>query len=187
MQGLLRQGYSSLRYPISSLAIGKNGAVQIFTFIFTGLLILLFAIAVQKILNKKSITVLLGLVGIGLIGSGIFITDPVFGYPENLPFKRTVFTLHGKLHTLFSLLVFINIPIICFIMTTYYNVRREFTWKYYSQLTGISMLLLFLATGFAFNQVLGMGSVAGLIQRLCVITGFVWIILFSFYLKAKPA
>ncbi len=172
IQGVFKKRYSALKYPISSLSIGQNGAVQIFTFICCGLLILLFAIAVQKKINNKLISILFGLAGIGLIASGIFTTDPVYGYPEELPFIKNEFTVSGKLHTLFSLLVFINIPIICFIIARYFTVQKQMEWKYYSVATGILMLLLFLLTGFAFNNFSGMGAFAGLIQRLCVTIGF---------------
>ena len=182
IQSIFKKGYSALKYPISSLAIGHNGAVQIFTFICCGLLLILFSIAVQKKINKKIISILFALAGIGLIASGIFSTDPVYGYPEELPFINNEFTVSGKLHTLFSLLVFINIPIICFIIARYFTVQKQMIWKYYSVATGILMLLLFLLTGFAFNNFSGMGSFAGLIQRLCVTIGFVWIMLFAFHL-----
>jgi hypothetical membrane protein len=184
IQGIFKKGYNALRHPISSLAIGQNGFFQVFTFIVTGILIILFAVAVQKKIHKKATTILFVLVGVGLIASGVFNTDPVYGYPPELPFTNKIFTMHGKLHTLFSLFVFLNIPIICFLMARYFNNQKEFKWKYYSIITGTGMLLLFLFTGFAFNNAGNTGAFAGLIQRLCVITGFIWIILFASYIIA---
>ena len=183
IQGMYKHGYSALLYPISSLAIGENGWIQIVTFIVSGLLIFLFSIAVKKKLNHKLVAALLALVGIGLICAGIFITDPVFGFPENIPFIKIPFTLYGKLHTWFSLLVFLGIPVICFMMSKYFNLIKDQGWKYYSIATGIIMLILFLFTGMAFNQLWGWKTIAGLLQRLCVITGFVWISLFSIKLR----
>ena len=185
VQGIFKEGYSALRYPISSLAIGHNGWVQVISFLITGLLILLFAIGVYQKLNNRLPGVLFGLVALGLVASGIFTTDPVYGYPANEPFIYREFTLHGKLHTLFSLLVFINIPVTCFIMGRYFHALKKMQWKYYSVSTGIGMLLLFLLTGVAFNQLWGLGAVAGLLQRLCVISGFVWIAVLAFYLHDK--
>lgn len=185
VQGLFKEGYSALRYPISSLAIGHHGWVQVVSFLITGLLILIFAVGVYQKLNSPLIGVLFGLVALGLIASGIFTTDPVYGYPTDKPFIYREFTLHGKLHTLFSLLVFINIPVICFIMGKYFHSLKKIQWKYYSISSGIAMLLLFVLTGIAFNQLGGLGAVAGLLQRLCVISGFVWMAVLAFYLKDK--
>lgn len=184
IQGLFKEGYSALRYPISSLAIGETGWVQVSTFIISGLLILLFAVTVNHKINNNLIVVLYTLVGTGLIAAGIFTTDPVFGFPQNMPFIKNQFTLHGKLHTWFSLLVFLGIPIICFLTGKYFSAMQERRWKYYSIATAIFMLFLFLLTGVAFNQLWGLGPVAGLLQRLCVLTGFVWISLFALKLRS---
>ena len=106
VQGLFKERYSALRYSISSLAIGHNGYVQMVSFLITGLLIFLFAVGVFYKLKSRLIGLLFSMVAIGLIASGIFTTDPVYGYPADKPFIYREFTLHGKLHTLFSLLVF---------------------------------------------------------------------------------
>lgn len=185
VQGLFKESYRALRYPISSLAIGYNGWVQVISFLITGLLIFLFAVGVYRKLNNPLIGVLFALVAFGLLASGVFTTDPVYGYPADKPFIYREFTLHGKLHTLFSLLVFINIPVICFIMGKYFHSLKKMPWKYYSVSSGIAMLLLFVLTGIAFNQLWGLGAVAGLLQRLCVVTGFVWISVLAFYLNDK--
>ena len=127
----------------------------------------------------------MALVGIGLMASGIFTTDPVYGFPENIPFIKKEFTLHGKLHTWFSLLVFLGIPIICFLMSKQFGLFKEWRCKYYSVATGIIMLVLFFVTGMAFTQLWGLGPVAGLLQRLCVISGFVWISMLAIYLSTS--
>ena len=126
----------------------------------------------------------MALVAVGLMAAGIFTTDPVYGFPENLPFIKKEFTLHGKLHTWFSLLVFLGIPVICFLMSKHFGLMKEWGWKYYSIATGIIMLILFFVTGVAFNQLWGLGPVAGLFQRLCVIAGFVWISMLAIWLNA---
>lgn len=185
VQGIFKAGYSALRFPISSLSIGETGWMQTATFIISGLLLLLFAVGVKQQLDNRLPAVLFALVAVGLIASGIFSTDPVYGFPQNLPFKTKVFTTHGKLHTLFSLLVFINIPVTCFVMTRHFSRQKEAQWQYYSLITGIMMLVLFLFTGLAFEDVFGMAKIGGLLQRLCVITGFIWISLLAHHLKTS--
>ena len=155
------------------------------SFLITGLLIFLFAVGVFYKLKSRLIGLLFSMVAIGLIAPGIFTTDPVYGYPADKPFIYREFTLHGKLHTLFSLLVFINIPVICFIMGRYFHTLKKMQWKYYSVSSGIAMLMLFILTGIAFNQLWGLGALAGLLQRLCVISGFVWMAVLAYYLNDK--
>ncbi|HKY55817.1 MAG TPA: DUF998 domain-containing protein, partial [Anaerolineales bacterium] len=107
LQGLNRADYDPMRHAISSLSIGEFGWIQIATFIITGLLILAFSIELRRMLRQPSGSVwgplLIGLLGIGLIGAGIFVTDPLNGYPPGTPLIPTDRTAHGILHDLFGI------------------------------------------------------------------------------------
>src|SRR5688500_8887454 len=48
----------------------------------------------------------IGAVGIGLIGSDIFVTDPVSGYPPGSP-AVSEYTWHGLVHDLFAIPTFV--------------------------------------------------------------------------------
>ena len=89
IEGATREGYSPFRFPISSLSIGDLGWIQITNFIISGSLIFLFAFGLRNALlpskDSKWIPRLIGAVGLGLIGAGIFSSDPVFGYPMTEP------------------------------------------------------------------------------------------------------
>jgi Protein of unknown function (DUF998) len=79
VEGATRVNYDPMRCPISSLSIGDGGWMQIATFIITGLLVLAFAIGLRCALRPSGSVwgpALVGLVGTGLIGAGIFVTDP---------------------------------------------------------------------------------------------------------------
>jgi len=136
-------------------------------------------------LKNKLISILFVLVGIGLIASGIFSTDPLFGYPEEHPILGKEFTIHGKLHSISALLVFFGLPILCFKTRNLFNSLNKSKWKSYSILTGISMLLLFFLASFAMNNFLGQKLWGGLIQRLCIIIGFLWISFLANHLNTK--
>ena len=81
------RGLQPLRHPVSSLSIGELGWTQIVNFVISGCLILAFAIGLWLMLRPSSFwgPLLIGLMGIGLIGSGIFVTDPLNGYPPDTP------------------------------------------------------------------------------------------------------
>ena len=185
IQGIYKPGFNSLRHPVSSLSLGANGWIQVVTFIVTGLLIVCFSVEVQSRLKDKMISALFVLVGIGLIASGIFSTDPLFGYPDDQAMLHKEFTVHGKLHSVSALFVFIGIPILCFKISNLLRAAGKTFAGYYSVITGVTMLLLFVLTGFALNNFLGLGPWGGLIQRACIITGFLWISLAAVYLHVN--
>src|SRR5215217_8145599 len=87
VHGCLRSDYSSYLYPLSSLSIGITGWVQIVNFIFSGSLFISFSSGLKKVLpysqQRINATLLIKLAGIGLIGAGVFVTDPLYGYPQN--------------------------------------------------------------------------------------------------------
>lgn len=187
IQGIYKPGYSSLRHPVSSLSLGENGWVQVLTFLITGLLILCFTIQIQRALKDKVVSVLFLLVGIGLIASGIFSTDPLFGYPAEQPVLAKEFTVQGKLHSVSALLVFFGIPALCFRLRNFFKTGNRPKWKLYSVFTGTSMLILFFLATLALNDFPGLKQIAGLLQRFCIITGFVWISFLADHLNDKQA
>src|SRR5215475_4966888 len=113
-----RADYDPLRYPISSLSIGDAGWMQIAAFIITGLLVLAFAIGLRSARRPSGSVwgpTRVGLAGIGLIGAGIFVTDPLNGYPPGTPLIPTGRTAHGILHDLFGIPFFLGLPITGFV------------------------------------------------------------------------
>ena len=79
-QAVWNPDYDAGSDAISSLAHGPYGWVQIVTFVVTGLLVAVFGTALRKSatgVGPKLAGVLLVVMGAGLIGIGIFVTDPV--------------------------------------------------------------------------------------------------------------
>jgi hypothetical membrane protein len=79
--GALRAHYDPLRHPVSSLELGPHGWVQHANFIVAGLLTLALAAGARAALRTPA-AVLIGVWALGLIGAGVFTTDPVSGYPR---------------------------------------------------------------------------------------------------------
>ena len=192
IEGATRPGYSAWRTFGSSLSLGDQGWMQITNFIVCGLLTLGFAIGLRQVLRsgKGSVwgPILLGLFGLILIVAGIFVTDPGQGYPPGVPALANP-TGHAVVHALAGLFVFILLPIATFVM-----IRRfvgDPTWRgwaLYSLLTGIIML-----ASFIIFQVLGtmdqngtlQNAPSGLVQRIGIIAGWVWISLLAIALLRK--
>src|SRR5688500_19005496 len=189
VQGLTRANYDPMRYAISSLSVGEFGWIQIANFLITGTLILAFSVELRRELRGPSGSVwgplLIGLIGIGLIGSGIFVTDPLNGYPPGTPLLPTERTVHGILHDLFGVPVFLGLPIACFVFAGYFARRGERHWASYSRLSGIGMLAVFIVARLGFRLLPTYPDLAanfGLLQRITVTIGFTWLTLLAVYI-----
>ena len=92
--GLTVLGYDWRRYPVSSLAIGPREWLQRANFILAGVLYSCAAQGLDQSRRRSAcpsgIPALVAGVGVGLIGSGIFVTDPVGGFPPGTPGPPTL-------------------------------------------------------------------------------------------------
>ena len=186
IEGGIQVDYNPIRHPVSSLSIGEFGWLQVVNFIILGLLILGFALGVWRSLqpSKDSLlaAIVIGLVAIGLIGAGIFTTDPEYGYPVDIPLMLAPFSIHGQLHEFFSILIFVGLPIACFILRHRFLTLGEPGWAAYSAFTGIAMFGTFILSGLAFKQKVQLSDFAGLYQRLSITLGSIWITLLALHL-----
>ena len=99
VEGATRAGYDPLRHPVSSLALGDSGWTQTANFIVTGLLTLAFAAGLRLALRPPEGStwgpLLIGVWAVGLLGAGIFVTDPVSGYPPGRPDRAVQYSWHA--------------------------------------------------------------------------------------------
>jgi hypothetical protein len=191
-QGLVRADYDPLRHPVSALAIGEQGWLQQVNFIFSGLMILAFALGVRQVIHSSRGStwgpILIGLTAVGLIGAGFFACDPLNGYPPGTPLFPLERSFHGRLHDLFSLPVFTALPAACFVFVRRFAHERRRGWALYSLAAGLGMLVFFILAGMGFRQLPGFFEIAGLLQRLSIISGLTWIsALAAHLLKAVPS
>jgi hypothetical protein len=194
VQGLTRPGYDPMRYAISSLSVGEFGWLQITTFIITGLLFVAFSIELRRALQGPSGTIwgplLIGLLGIGLIGSGVFVTDPLNGYPSGTPIIPTEHTTPGILHDLFGVPVFLGLPITCIVFARFFKRQNESHWAWYSYLSGIGMFAVFFVARLGFRLLPTYPDLAasfGLLQRITITIGFAWLTLLAVYMLKSPS
>jgi hypothetical protein len=120
---------------------------------------------------------LLGVAGSGLIGAGLFSTDPVFGYPPEAPLLLDQESPSGHLHNLASLLFFAGLPGACFVTGRRSWQAGKRPWGAYSLFTGVAMLVTFVLAGVGFSQNPRLVKNAGVVQRLSITSGLAWIVL----------
>ncbi len=180
-QGAFRgNGYSPLRHPISSLALGPQGGEQIASFGVCGLLVVLFSIGLRRTLRTGpgalAVPLLVAVWGVGLIGAGVFVTDPVGGYPT----AASPVTWHGQLHDLaFSLPGFAALALAMLTAAVAFARRRSGWFALYSALSGVAFAALFAFATMGFSGIDPWTSAAGLWQRLCVSVGWLWLALLA--------
>lgn len=118
---------------------------------------------------------LFGAVGLGLIGSAAFSTDPVSGYPPGTPDTPTEQSTNMIVHGIAALPIFLGIPAAAFAYARRFHRSGNPTWALYSATAGVSMLATMGLAGAGFNQAPRLVNFAGLLQRAAIVTGFGWL------------
>jgi uncharacterized protein DUF998 len=191
VEGATRVGYDPLRHPVSSLALGDHGWMQTTNFVVTGLLTLAFAVGLRRAFRPPEgstwAPLLVGVWAVGLLGAGIFVTDPLSGYPPGTPDRLPQHTWHGALHDLFSLTGFVALAGACFVFGRRFAARGERGWAAYSAVTGVVFVGGFILSSAGFEQAEGLVNLAGMFQRVAVIAGFGWLTLLALhFLRSSP-
>jgi hypothetical membrane protein len=191
VEGVTRARYDPLRHPVSSLALGDWGWLQTANFIVAGLLTLAFAVGLGRALgSEKGSTrgpLLVGVWAVGLLGAGIFPTDPVSGYPPGTPDRLSGYSWHGAFHDLFSLVAFVALAVACFVFGRRFAVRGERGWATYSAVTGVVFVVTFILSSAGFGQTEVLVNFAGLLQRVAVTVGFGWLTLLAVHLLGSAS
>jgi hypothetical membrane protein len=184
IEGATRPHYSVWQDAVSALELGEGGWMQSTNFIVCGVLVVGFAIGLRLLLRTgRGSTwgpILLGIFGLCLIGAGIFVTDPGLGYPHEA--STITLTVHGTLHSLFSLGGFISLPAACFVLARRDAADRASRgWAWYSVVTGLLVVVFLVLTAVA----IALNGPAGLTQRIFLIVGWSWIAGLSIRLMSR--
>ena len=179
IEGAHRADYKPMRHPVSSLALGPRGWVQVANFAVCGTLYLAGAAGLSRtrdpLLGTRLGPTLFGGVALGLLGSAAFCTDPVSGYPPGTPDTPTEQTTNMTVHGFAALPISIGIPAAAFAYARRFHRSGNPTWARYSAATGVSMLATMGLAGAGFNQAPRLVNSAGLLQRAAIVTGFGWL------------
>lgn len=179
LEGAAREGYSPLRHPVSSLALGSRGWVQTANFTVAGTLLLAGAAGLPRAADRgvtsRATPPLIGAAGAALLGSAAFVTDPVSGYPPGTPGALGRPSRTGTLHNLSAIPVFVGLPAAALAQGWRSWRTGQRTFGLCSAGTAITMLAGIVLAGAGFGQSPRLVNLAGLFQRASIITGFAWI------------
>lgn len=183
IEGATRPGYNAIQTQGSYLALSNQGWEQIANFIVCGSLCIAFAVGLRRIWRTGRASLwgplLIGLFGLGLVIAGVFVTDPGGGYPPGAPFNGHPQTWHGWVHGINGGVFFLVVlPAACFVLARRFAADPHHRrWATYSWMTGALILVISIASAIAlpFAEYAGFPVVDGLLQRVQIIMGWVWL------------
>lgn len=186
--GARRPGYNWRRHAVSSLGARRGGWLQRSNFMLTGWLYIVAASGLarspRRIVGSRLVPVLVGAAGVGLIGSGVFVTDPVGGFPpssfdgdnaDTAAPARAAQSRSGAMHNLSAIPIFVGIPLAGMLSAVASTGSKEYRWAGYSFGSSLVMVASFVLFGRAFGGAPRLVAKAGIFQRISVATGFGWL------------
>jgi hypothetical protein len=195
VEGAARDGYRPLRHPVSSLALGRRGWIQAANFTVTGTLFLAGAAGLRRTdaaarsragtegqrqagqpgASTHAASAFIAAAGLGLLSAAIFPTDPVSGYPPGTPPAPPRPTPTGIAHNLAAVPFFAGLPAAALASSRRSRRTGQRGFARYSTGTALTMLTTAVLSGAGFGQSPGLVPVAGLLQRISIITGLTWL------------
>lgn len=170
VDGLLRPGYASLRYPMSALSLGPAGWVQVANFIVFGVVGCASASAWRATLAPGRGSTwnprLRVLSGLALICAGIFTQDPGAGFPLGVAAPAHPST-HALIHNMVSYISLVTTVIELLILAGRF--RGEPRWRAWAPV-GIASAVLMMAFLAAFGALVAGDGPAGLFEKLASFT-----------------
>lgn len=133
VQALTRDGYDPTYHPLSLLSLGDLGWIQIANFVVTGGLFLACAIGMRQALAPGPGgtwgPILIGANGIGMIVSGVFVTDPGAGFPPGAPVGPPAhMSWHGILHEVGFAVAALSWLAACFVFRRRFVAQKRRGW-----------------------------------------------------------
>jgi hypothetical protein len=150
-QALTRSGYAITRHDLSLLANGPLGWIQITNFVLSGLMTMAAGVGMRRALRvlgdgRGSVWAprLVAGYGLGLIGAGVFVADPVNGFPPGTPDGPPVTTTIGGVgHLVFGGLGFVCLIAACLVFGHRFAAERRAALAWFSRITGVLFLAAF--------------------------------------------
>jgi Protein of unknown function (DUF998) len=143
-EALTRPGFDLTRHDLSLLSNGDLGWIHMANLILCGLLVVAGALGMRQALRqgvgRRWGPLLVGLYGFGLIGAGIFVADPAYGFPLGTPSDAHAISGHGLLHFVTGGTGFLGLIAACFVFARRFAALSQRGWQVFSLVTGMVFL-----------------------------------------------
>jgi hypothetical protein len=178
---LTRPGFDLQRHAVSNLSLGEGGWTMVAAFILSGIMTLLCAVGLSRILTdgrgRRALPILIGLYGLGLVLAGIFPAPACCGFPAGTPDDQLpVMTSTAIVHSIAFMVAFGSLIAACFVAALRFSGGSSLP----SLLAGIAMPLL-VALGMS-------GAIApGVAFFAAAIIGWLWLAIVVMQLAGQSA
>jgi hypothetical protein len=142
VQAFTRDGFDVGRHPISLLARGDLGWIQIANFVLTGSLYVVCAAGLHQVVPSVWGPRLVALVGLGLVIAGVFVTDAGAGFPPGAPEGAPSMSWHGVLHELGFTVAIVAWTACCFVFRRRFAASGERRWARICIAAPVAVLLV---------------------------------------------
>jgi hypothetical protein len=180
---LTRDGFVLSRHPLSLLMLGDHGWAQKSNLIVSGVLVLVAALGIHRAMNReaphRATAALVGVFGLGLVGSGLFPPDPMAGFPAGADEQATA---SGMVHLAFGLVQFAALAAAALVAARWMAARADGSAARSSRIAAVVILV-----GFLGGAALAQRTVGVLFLWVCVVACYAWLATVSVYLwKTVP-
>src|SRR5262245_18208023 len=185
LEDLLSPSFNWLSTAVSEHSFGPHGWIQISTFVVTGLLLLAFAGGVAREFGRDRSRLggrFLAILAWCILLSGPFVADPA---PVAV-YSRDA-TWHDSLHGILGAIAFTLMPASCLVF--YRRFRKDARWRALATWTLAARVVIVSAIVLLKIAQLGpLHGLAGLFQRIILVTFFGWTFAFGVRLgRMRPA
>jgi hypothetical membrane protein len=141
-----RPGFDLRRNDLSLLSNGDLGWVQIANFVVAGILVIGGAFGIRRAIPSGRAStwgpLLLGIYGLGWVGAGVFVADPMNGFPPGTPNGLpTSASWHSWMHLVSGSIGFLANIAACFVFSRRFASLGQRGWMAYSIGTGLLVLV----------------------------------------------
>lgn len=136
-QALTRDGFDPARHPLSLLALGDLGWIQVTNFVACGVLAFASAFGLRRALRGTRAgtwgPILVGTYGVGLVWGGVFSADPAYGFPVGTPDGAPEqLSWHGILHGIAPAVAAVALVAAAFVFARRFAAEGRRGWVAYS-------------------------------------------------------
>ncbi len=148
IQALTREGFDLTRHSWSLLSNGDLGWIHITNLVVSGLLVVAGAVGMRRTMHPGRggtwAPLLVGVYGVGLIAAGVFVADPMAGFPAGTPAgPQVAISWHGLLHLIAAGVGFLALIAACFVFARRFAALGQWGWAAYSVATGVVFFAAF--------------------------------------------
>lgn len=179
IEAFTRKGFDPTCHDLSLLANGKLGWIHIALLVVSGVLTIAGAIGMRRALRGGRGGPwgprLVGLYGLGLIGAGVFVADPMNGFPPGSSANAGAVSWHGLMHFVCGGIGFLGLIAACFVFAHRFAAFGERGWAMFSVATGVLYFAAFFGIAAGSQQGGAFLTFVVLAFTVAVVLGWAWI------------